>query len=538
MLALDCVTANILIDEGGHARLIDFGLSTLVRPLLGRSYLAATSIHPGAIRYAAPELFLSDDVCDLPLEKTDLYSFGCVMFQILSGRYPWSEPGTPQWPSCNNGLGLGHHSKLSAIQPELRPSAAEVYDFVMHRVSPSDSSSPSDDPPDNVQDGFHGASQYDDSDDSDTTERPPNSPPPHPGHELTNVIIEPGSPGPVTVFGTDSRVVQSTGFSGLEQRQSIQPLPPSPPPSPPNVTSSNRESHLPSTVDSSKIRKKIGRFRILIIGRANAGKTTILQRVCNTRDNPEIYNSAREKIDPAVLTPSRERGLHDIENEMVFRHNPGFVFHDSRGFEAGGESEFNMVKAFIADRSKERDIKKRLHVIWYCIPMDEESRSFTQVEHKFFSQCDTGSVPVMVLFTKFDAFYDIEFTQLRRKGTPWKDAEQQAPKLAEVSFANGPYLKFLKDVRWPPKCHICLSNMHFVDADCRPLIERTAETLDNEVLMQMFISTQQINLEFCMKNAVEQTLAELVDSTETISDEGHEKAIGKLGAWFPHLSAR
>ncbi|KAG1733829.1 kinase-like domain-containing protein [Suillus lakei] len=81
----DITGANILIDEGGHARLIDFGLSTLVRPLLGQSYLAATSIHPGAIRYAAPELFLSDDVCDLPLEKTDLYSFGCVMFQILSG---------------------------------------------------------------------------------------------------------------------------------------------------------------------------------------------------------------------------------------------------------------------------------------------------------------------------------------------------------------------------------------------------------------------------------------------------------------------
>ncbi|KAG1727214.1 hypothetical protein EDB19DRAFT_2028264 [Suillus lakei] len=397
----------------------------------------------------------------------------------------------------------------------------------MHRVPSSDSSSPSNDPPDNVQDGFHGASQYDDSDDSDTTEQPPNSPPPHPGHELTNVIIEPGSPGPVTVFGTDSRVVQSTGFSGLEQRQSIPPLPPSPPPSPPNVTSSNRESHLPSTVDSSKIRKKIGRFRIFIIGRVNAGKTTILQKVCNTQDNPEIYNSAGEKC-----------GLHDIENEMVFQSNPGFVFHNSCGFEAGGEPEFNKVKAFIADRLKERDIKKRLHVIWYCIPMDEASGSFTEGERKFFSQCDTGSVPVMVLFTKFDAFYDIEFAQLRRKGTPWKDAKEQAPKLAKVSFANGPQLKFLKDARRPPKCYVCLPNMDSDDADCGPLIKHTAETLDNEVLMQMFVSTQQINLEFCMKNAVEQTLAELVDSTETTSDEGHEKAIGRLGAWFPHLSAR
>jgi GTPase SAR1 family protein len=32
------------------------------------------------------------------------------------------------------------------------------------------------------------------------------------------------------------------------------------------------------------------RFRVLIIGRANAGKTSILQRVCDTTESPEIYS--------------------------------------------------------------------------------------------------------------------------------------------------------------------------------------------------------------------------------------------------------
>ncbi|KIK34230.1 hypothetical protein CY34DRAFT_652635 [Suillus luteus UH-Slu-Lm8-n1] len=256
-------------------------------------------------------------------------------------------------------------------------------------------------------------------------------------------------------------------------------------------------------MDPSKIREKIGRFRILTIGRANAGKTTILQRVCNTRDNPEIFNSGGEKIDSAVLTASRERGEHDIGNEMVFQSNPGFVFHDSRGFEAGGESEFNKVKAFIADRSKEATLKDRLHAIWYCIPMDEASRSFTAGETKFFSQCDTGSIPVIVLFTKFDALYDIEFKKLKKNGLSRKDAKEMAQKHAEESFANGPQLQFLKDVRRPPKCHICLPNMNKDDADCSSLIERTAETLDNEVLQQLFVSTQQTNLDLCMQYAVE-----------------------------------
>jgi predicted GTPase len=38
------------------------------------------------------------------------------------------------------------------------------------------------------------------------------------------------------------------------------------------------------------LRAKYSRFRILVIGRANAGKTTLLQRVCNTTEDPCIYD--------------------------------------------------------------------------------------------------------------------------------------------------------------------------------------------------------------------------------------------------------
>jgi hypothetical protein len=31
------------------------------------------------------------------------------------------------------------------------------------------------------------------------------------------------------------------------------------------------------------------KFRVLIIGRANSGKTSILQRVCETTESPEVY---------------------------------------------------------------------------------------------------------------------------------------------------------------------------------------------------------------------------------------------------------
>jgi len=40
-------------------------------------------------------------------------------------------------------------------------------------------------------------------------------------------------------------------------------------------------------------------FRVLIIGRANAGKTSILQRVCDTTESPAVYKTVggrREQV--------------------------------------------------------------------------------------------------------------------------------------------------------------------------------------------------------------------------------------------------
>ena len=35
-------------------------------------------------------------------------------------------------------------------------------------------------------------------------------------------------------------------------------------------------------------------FRVLVLGRANAGKTTILQRVCDTTESPTIYRQGMD----------------------------------------------------------------------------------------------------------------------------------------------------------------------------------------------------------------------------------------------------
>ncbi|KAG1780243.1 GTP-binding protein [Suillus placidus] len=258
----------------------------------------------------------------------------------------------------------------------------------------------------------------------------------------------------------------------------------------------------------SRWRQNSDNFRILIIGRANAGRTTVLQRVCESIDHPDIYDSAGKRvIDASVLAAARDHGVHDIEHQMMFRHNPGFVFHVSCGFEAGGYTEFDKVKAFIARRSKNKHLNNRIHAIWYCIPMDDSF--FTEGEIKFFSQWDTGCIPVIVLFTKFDALYDDARAELISMGVSRNDAKAQAPQYAREVFANGPQLRLLynrrKGNQRPSKCHIYLAHMDddLYNADCGPLIERMAEALDDDTLKQLFVSTQRTNLKACMRYAVE-----------------------------------
>jgi hypothetical protein len=62
-----------------------------------------------------------------------------------------------------------------------------------------------------------------------------------------------------------------------------------------------------------------------------------------------------------------QRGLHNIEHELVFTNHDGYVFHNSRGFEAGAEDELKIVQDFVRRKSQEKRLTNRLHAIW-CVP--------------------------------------------------------------------------------------------------------------------------------------------------------------------------
>ncbi|RLN39205.1 hypothetical protein C2845_PM01G12200 [Panicum miliaceum] len=83
---------NILLDEGNNAKIADCGLSRLMSAAANSSVIAAA----GALGYRAPEL----SKLKKANTKTDIYSLGVVMLELLTGKSPGDTTNgldLPQW---------------------------------------------------------------------------------------------------------------------------------------------------------------------------------------------------------------------------------------------------------------------------------------------------------------------------------------------------------------------------------------------------------------------------------------------------------
>jgi len=197
------------------------------------------------------------------------------------------------------------------------------------------------------------------------------------------------------------------------------------------------------------------------------------------------------------LTPSMGRGLHDIEHQITY---PGcnFIFHDSQGFEAGDNKELQDVWRFIEQRSAAVEVGDQLHAIWYCIPMDD-SRPILSSELEFFTK-GTGKVPLVNAFTKFDALVIQEYAKLNDEqggSDRWTKAEEKADTIFQET-----YLSKVLNAQFPPKAYVHLQDMDTPEMDCSELTEKTADSIDDSGLYELFVSTQMNNLNLCVKSAL------------------------------------
>jgi serine/threonine protein kinase len=91
VLHRDLKPANIMLDEHDDIVLVDFGLAkletgaTIAKPLAGDMTESGATM--GTPRYMAPEAWLGAP----PTPQTDFYSFGLVLYELLSGTLPFAD---------------------------------------------------------------------------------------------------------------------------------------------------------------------------------------------------------------------------------------------------------------------------------------------------------------------------------------------------------------------------------------------------------------------------------------------------------------
>lgn len=70
------------------------------------------------------------------------------------------------------------------------------------------------------------------------------------------------------------------------------------------------------------------------------------------------------------------------------------------------------------------------------------------------------AVPVIAVFTKFDALDNKAFGILRKENLSRADAKREAPKRAAADFEKS-HLPLLYAKSYPPRNHVCLRGMLF-----------------------------------------------------------------------------
>ncbi len=83
----DIKPGNIML-SGGHAIVVDFGIARAVDAAADGSKITQTGMSVGTPAYMAPEQGMADEVDG----RADLYSLGCVIYEMLVGQVPFTAP--------------------------------------------------------------------------------------------------------------------------------------------------------------------------------------------------------------------------------------------------------------------------------------------------------------------------------------------------------------------------------------------------------------------------------------------------------------
>jgi tetratricopeptide (TPR) repeat protein/tRNA A-37 threonylcarbamoyl transferase component Bud32 len=119
----DLKPQNVMVDEDGNARIMDFGIARSLKT----KGITATGMMIGTPEYMSPEQVEGKEVD----QRSDIYSLGVILYEMVTGRVPF-EGDTPFT------IGVKHKSETPKDPKELNTQIPEDLNFVILRCLEKD----------------------------------------------------------------------------------------------------------------------------------------------------------------------------------------------------------------------------------------------------------------------------------------------------------------------------------------------------------------------------------------------------------------
>ncbi len=120
----DVKPSNLLLTEDRQVKVLDLGLGVLMEADSQATFATADGIAVGTVDYMSPEQACGRDVDG----RSDLFSLGCSMYHLMTGRLPY--PGDSPLERLSKRIG-GRPAPITEIRSDLPPGYVQVLDKLL-----------------------------------------------------------------------------------------------------------------------------------------------------------------------------------------------------------------------------------------------------------------------------------------------------------------------------------------------------------------------------------------------------------------------